>query len=199
MVIKATLDGKPFPRDSKVASLVWDVESQWDRPGVELSSEVRWGGTGVQVILPDASGIVRVQAVGLVSGKLTPFVRTTITLDYKALPTPTQIADKAIPKKAGTADPVVTAYLIIDVDSGDADQNGVILSGRLKNDLRIAGIDGIVLKHTSPQIERLGLTGPIRDAGGVPALVLVTASGKVFRATAAPKTLQAILEKAKVN
>lgn len=167
----------------------WDVEAQFDDADVEFRWELRDEGKSVQVVIPDSSGIIRVTAIAILDGKFTSqrMAKTYVTVKY----TPRSVAkEKAITKAVPVAGKVKDAYFIID-PAGDANINALVTSSGLRNALRKLGVEG----HTFPKdSENAVRFAPyVKDAGGVPAMILVTGEKKVKKAVRVPATSEAIL------
>ncbi len=176
------------PKDAKV-KVVFDVEAAFDEPNIEVEYEVRDNGLVVQIVVPDVSGVINVTAVAIVNGEPTSnrMARTSITIDYRPrtlpkkeepppeLPQPAKNVKQ--PAKEQVKGKVVRMYFCVDPIDGDENVNAMITSQRTKNKLRDAGIEGVLVGSDGPNFA--SYAEYVRNAGGVPCVLYVTAEKKV--------------------
>lgn len=185
-------------RDGARVRILWDVAAQFEHPDVEFDWERRDGGRSIQLVIPDSRGVVVVTAWAIVDGEPTSDApaRTAIEVDYtprgapKAEPPKAESPKTEAPKGEAPAAPsgaqarkaprgkVTDAYFVYTADD-EADALALVSSQGLRNRLRAAGVTPHLFAADSAAAKAAGLGRYVQDAGGTPAVVLVTAGREV--------------------
>lgn len=189
-VVKIT--AKVDAKEGQKVVIVWKVEGQFDDPGVELEYEPRDNNMTMQIVVPDSSGIIRVIAVATVDGKFTAnrMAETYITIKYTPRNTPAAEA-KTLEKAPVDANGKVTdAYFLVDPGK-DVNVDAMVATVGLLNRLRGAGVTRHVLDVGSEKARRFAPY--VKDAGGAPALILLTTEKKVRARVRCPATAEGVM------
>lgn len=194
-VVKIT--AKVEAREGQKVRVLWDVAAQFDDP--DDTANFEWEKRSerqIQVVVPASRGVIAVTAWAVVDGEPT---------DSKPARTWVQVA--ATQKKEGGQPPPPppepkdseprpqrqprqkepearaegkSVYLVADLIDGDANLVALISSTGLKNRLKAAGYERVVVGTEGDLVKKLNLAQFIADAGGAPC-ALVVAGDKVKR------------------
>ena len=172
--------------------VTFDVEAQLDDPKATFKSRVIDDKT-VLVSVPCCGGIIRVTAVAIVGGKLTPFVRTYVEIEGREPPAPpTPPAPPAPPKQRPAGK--LSLVLVIDQQGGDPTSAALAASPTLRKAVNDAGASLHVFDARSAVIAQQNLTKYVADASGAPALIILDSTGTVWAAKHLPATEAEVIQ-----
>lgn len=178
----------------------FDVESQWEDEGAEFKTEALADGLSVLVSVPCSAGVIRVTAVGLVEGKLTPFAKTTIEVEVpadrrrpKPAPKP-EPAPEPGPEPPPAPKPAGGVHVVMVLDrAGDPKAASLADAKSLRDAIRAAGARPHVYGLTDAVVSQQGYAAVVKKAGGAPALFFLDEKGLVFGPQKLPATEAEIL------
>lgn len=197
--ITAKVDAK----ETQKVKVLWDVAAQFE--DAEETEAFEWEKRSerqIQVVVPASKGVIAVTAWAVVDGEPTSATpaRTWVQVSFTqkkeqgAPPPPPdpregqpqpqrqpKVKDRQ-PERQPEAEQVKAVYLVADLIDGDANLVALISSAGLKNRLRAAGYDRVVVGTEGDLVKKLNLQQFIADAGGAPC-ALVVSGDKVKRSS----------------
>lgn len=187
----AKVTAKISAKDAKSVEIAWDVSAQFEDADIEFDYEIRDDGRTVQLVIPDSSGVIQVAAVAVVDGKLTDkrHAKTYVVVKYtprgKTVPKvdspPPEAKQKAQPK-VKTKGKVASIYIVANSVDDDANVTALLGSQGFKNKIKAADIKAHYFSADSADVKALGLDRFVKDAGGTPCILYVTARDEVRKA-----------------
>ena len=135
---------------------------------------------------PPAGQTVLVLAVAVVDAKVTPFARCTV-VSIGELPRPPPQPDPGPGPQPAPATAAKFVSVLIDYNAGPAPPAYVSGAG-LRQALQQRGVSLTVLSATAEEVRRRRLDLAAKPAGGLPAIILQDAAGRVLAAVRLPAT-----------